>query len=95
MWRTMSDIRVEKALTIGRDAAWAAALKVAERIKEKAQANYRIVGNAIEFERSGAKGKISVSDTHVVAEVSLGLLLRPMRSLIEGKIDEYFTRYFQ
>ena len=91
----MSDIRVEKSLSIGRDAAWAAALQVAERIKEKAQANYRIVGDAIEFERAGAKGKIVVNDTHVVAEVSLGLLLRPMRGLIESKIDEYFSRYFQ
>jgi putative polyhydroxyalkanoate system protein len=95
MWRTMSDIRVERALTIGHEAAWAAALRVAERIKEKAQANYRIVGDSIEFERSGAKGKIVVTATHVVAEVSLSLLLRPMRGVIESKIDDYFTRYFQ
>ena len=90
----MSDIRVEKQLSIGREAAWAAALQVAERIQEKADAKYRIVGDSIEFERTGAKGKITVTDTHVVAEVTLGMLLRPMRGLVESKIDEYFARYF-
>jgi putative polyhydroxyalkanoate system protein len=91
----MSDIRVEKAHTIGKEAALAAALRVAEHIKEKAQVNYRVAGDAIEFERAGAKGKIVVGPANVIAEVSLGLLMRPMRGLIESKIDEYFTRYFE
>jgi putative polyhydroxyalkanoate system protein len=91
----MPDIRVERAHAIGKEAAFAAALRVAERIKEKAQVNYRVAGDAIEFERAGAKGKIVVGPANVIAEVSLGLLMRPMRGLIESKIDEYFARYFE
>jgi putative polyhydroxyalkanoate system protein len=91
----MPDIRVERAHTIGKEAALAAALRVAERIKEKAQVNYRVVDDAIEFERAGAKGKIMVGPDRIVAEVTLGLLMKPMRGLIESKIDEYFARYVQ
>jgi putative polyhydroxyalkanoate system protein len=91
----MADIRVERAHRLGKEAAMAAALRVAERIKEKAQAEYRVAGDTIEFQRSGAKGRIVVGSDKVVAEVTLGLLLKPMRSALEGKIDEYFTRYFE
>lgn len=91
----MADIRVERRHTIGKDAALAAALRVAERMREKAQVQYRVNGDTIEFERSGAKGSIVVSDQTVLAEVTLGLLLKPMRGFIEQKIDEYFGRYFQ
>jgi putative polyhydroxyalkanoate system protein len=90
----MPDIRVERSHAIGKDAALAAALKVAERMKEKAQVNYRVAGDVIEFERSGAKGRLVIADDKVTAEVTLGLLMKPMRGMIEKKIDEYFGRYF-
>jgi putative polyhydroxyalkanoate system protein len=91
----MADIRVERRHTIGKEAALEAALRVAERMKEKAQVQYRVNGDAIEFERSGASGRLVVSDQNVVAEVKLGLLLKPMRGFIEQKIDDYFGRFFQ
>ena len=90
----MADIRVERAHALGKEAALAAALRVAERMKEKAQVNYRVVGETIEFERTGAKGRLTVGSDRVVAEVTLGLLLKPMRGFVEGKIEEYFQRYF-
>jgi len=91
----MADIRVERRHTIGKQAALAAALRVAERMQEKAQVKYRADGDVIEFERSGAKGRIVVAEETVTAEVTLGLLLKPMRGFIEEKIDDYFSRYFQ
>jgi putative polyhydroxyalkanoate system protein len=93
MWPRMADIRVERHHGAGKLAAMDAAMRVAERLKEKAQVTYRVNGDAIEFERSGAKGRIVVSDDRVVAEVTLGLMLKPMRGMIEGKIEEYFSRY--
>jgi len=90
----MAEIHIERAHTLGKEAAWAAALRVAERMKEKAQVNYRVLGDTIEFERTGASGRIVVEAERIIAEVKLGLLLRPMRGVIEGKIDEYFSRYF-
>jgi putative polyhydroxyalkanoate system protein len=90
----MADIRVERSHALGKEAALRAALRVAERMKEKAQVDYRVQGDVIEFERTGAKGRLSVTEDRVVAEVKLGLMLKPMRGLVEGKIEEYFTRYF-
>ncbi len=89
----MADIRVERGHSMGKAAAMQAALQVAARLKEKAQLNFRVAGDTIEFERTGAKGRIIVSDDKVVAEVTLGLLFKPMRGMIEGKIDDYFQRY--
>lgn len=90
----MADIRLERKHTIGKPAALAAALKVAERMKEKADIQYTVAGDVISFERSGAKGTIVVADETVTVEAKLGLLLRPMRGKIEQKIEEYFARYF-
>ena len=91
----MADIRVERRHTIGKEAAKAAAVRIAERMHEKAQVKYRVNGDTIEFERTGAKGRIVVGDETVSAEVTLGLLMKPMRGFVEQKIEEYFGRYFQ
>ncbi len=91
----MADIRVERRHTIGKEAALAAALRVAERMREKAQVQFRVNGDTIEFDRSGAKGRIVVGDQTVLVEATLGLLLKPMRGFIEQKIDDYFGRFFQ
>src|ERR1700754_2701073 len=71
MSRCMAEIRIERAHTLGKDGAMAAALRVAERMKEKAQINYRVVGDAVEFERTGASGRIVVEAERIVAEIKL------------------------
>lgn len=91
----MADIRVERRHQIGKEAAKAAAVRIAERMQEKAQVKYRVNGDTIEFERTGASGRMTVGDDIVTVEVKLGLLLKPMRGFIEQKMDEYFGRYFQ
>ncbi len=73
----------------------ASALRVAERMKDKAQVQYRVNGDAIEFERSGAKGRIVVGADTISAEVTLGMLLKPMRGFIEHKSEDDFARYLQ
>lgn len=90
----MPDIHVERSHSLGKEAALKAALQVAERMKDKAQVNYRVVGDVIEFERSGAKGRLVIAPDKVSAEITLGLLMKPMRGVIERKIDDYFARYF-
>ena len=91
----MADIRVERRHTIGKEAAKAAAVRIAERMQEKAQVKYQVKGDTIEFSRTGAHGRIVVGEDTVSAEVTLGLLMKPMRGLVEQKIEEYFGRYFQ
>ena len=91
----MADIRVERAHGLTKEAAMEVALRVAERLKEKAQLSYRVQGDVIELERTGAKARIEVGATAFKAEVTLSLLLKPMRGMIEGKIEEYFARYLK
>jgi putative polyhydroxyalkanoate system protein len=95
MSKAMADIRVERVHTLGKEAALSAALRVAERLKEKAQVNYRVNGDVIDFDRSGAKGRIVVSEQNIVAEITLGLLMKPMRGMIEAKVDEYIERFLK
>ena len=75
--------------------ALAAAIQVAKRVEERGGVGYSVSGNRIDISGKGVKGCIRVDDTHVEVEIELGLLLRPMRGLIEGKLDSYFERYFK
>ena len=86
---------MQRAHGLTKQAAMEAALRIAERARDKAQAQFTVHGDVIELERSGGKGKITVTDTTVVVEIALPFLLRPMRSMLEGKIEEYFERYFK
>jgi putative polyhydroxyalkanoate system protein len=90
----MSTIRMERQHTLGEAKAREAASAVAERLKEKMQIAYRWEGNVLRFERSGAKGQLHVSDSQVRMEIELGLMLRPMKGMIEQKMADYFDRYF-
>jgi hypothetical protein len=36
-----------------------------------------------------------VSDDTVTIEIKLGFAVRPMRKLLESKIEEYFSRYLK
>ena len=90
-----STIHMVRPHNLGKDKALEAALKVAERLKEKAHIDYTVSGAQIDVRRSGAKGRIIVRDTEVEADVELSLPLRPMKSMIETKMGEYFDRYLE
>jgi putative polyhydroxyalkanoate system protein len=91
----MADIRVERKHGKTKDEARAIALKIAERARDKAQVTFTVHGDVIDIERSGGKGKLLVTDDTVAIEINLPFLLKPMRSVLEGKIEEYFERYFK
>jgi len=88
-----STIHMVKTHNLGKEKALEAAVKVAERLKEKAEIAYTIEGDRIEVKRTGAKGRIVVRETEVEAEVELGMMLRPMKGMIESKMAEYFDKY--
>ena len=69
------------------------AQKLAERLKEKLDAKFHWDGDVLKFERTGASGKITVGDKDVRIEVDLGLMLRPMKSKVEEKIEQYLKEY--
>lgn len=90
----MSDVRVTRSHSLGKHKAMEAALSVAKRIEDKAQVQYRVVGDdVIELSRTGATGRIVVTDHDVTIEIKLGFALRPMKRLVESKIEDYLSRF--
>lgn len=90
-----SKIHMVRSHNLGKAKALEAAIKVAERLKDKAQIEYSVNGDEISVQRSGAKGRIVVREAEVEANVELGMMLRPMKGLIESKMGEYFERYLK
>jgi putative polyhydroxyalkanoate system protein len=91
----MATIDIKRSHSIGKDKARTAAEAVAQRLKDKIDATYRWEGDDLKFERSGAKGRIAVSDTEVRVEVELGMLLRPIKGKIEDKVHQYLDEYLK
>jgi putative polyhydroxyalkanoate system protein len=91
----MATIDIKRSHALGKDKARAAAEAVARRLKDKIDATYRWKGDDLEFERSGAKGRIAVSDTEVRVQVELGLLLGPLKGKIEDKVHQYLDEYLK
>jgi len=86
-------IHVVRSHSLGKEKAHQVALKIAERMKDKAQVNYRVQGDVIVIERSGVKGQLHIRETEVEVDIELGLMMRPMKGMIETKVTEYFDRY--
>lgn len=91
----MATIDIQRNHNVGKDKAREVAQLVADRLKEKAGISYKWNGDVLEFERTGAKGTLKVSDTQVTVAIDLGMMLRPMKGTIESKIAEYFDRYLK
>ena len=86
-------IHVVRTHTLGKEKAREVALKIAERMKDKAQVSYHVQGDVIVMERSGVKGHLRIRETDMEVDIELGLMMRPMKGMIETKVAEYFDRY--
>ena len=85
----MATIDIKRDHSIGKDQARQVAEKIAERLKDKIQVTYRWDGDSLRFERSGAKGSIDVTDKNVRVAIELGMMLRPMKGMVEEKVNKY------
>jgi putative polyhydroxyalkanoate system protein len=66
--------------------------KLAARLEQKIQAQCKVEDKQLLFSRSGAKGKVLVDDAELVIEVQLGLMLKPMKSMIEQQIRDELAK---
>jgi putative polyhydroxyalkanoate system protein len=78
------------------DAAQARAVvdKVAARLGEKFGTTSRWEGDTLRFERSGVKGGITLEPALVRVQAELGMLLSPMKGMIEQEIRQKLDQYF-
>ena len=87
------DIRRRHKLSIGD--ARAVVDKVAVKLREKFATESQWQGDTLKFSRSGVNGTIAVAADAVIVHAELGLMLSPMKGMIEqeirNKLDEYFA----
>jgi putative polyhydroxyalkanoate system protein len=85
----MATIDIRRNHTIGKAAARDAAQGIAEKLKDKVDVRYHWDGDDLRFERTGAKGRIQVTESEVRVEIDLNLALRPLRGKLEAKVHKY------
>jgi putative polyhydroxyalkanoate system protein len=88
----MPRITVERAHSLGRQAARERAEQLAERLEREYGVARRWNGDTLELQRSGVEGRIEVGAEQVRVEVELGVLLAPMSGMLQGKIEELLDK---
>lgn len=86
------DIRRPHALPL--DEARAVVDQVAARMREKFGMESRWQGDTLAFSRPGVKGGIAVAAGEIRVSAELGLMLAPLKGMVEQeirrKLDEHF-----
>ena len=86
----MANIHIQREHNLTRSDAKAKVEELAKDLQDKLGANYHWEGDCLRFQRSGASGFIDVKDGLVEVNVKLGLMLTPMKGMIESSIQEGF-----
>jgi putative polyhydroxyalkanoate system protein len=84
----MTNINIKHHHHLGKQAAKKKVEKIATVLQEKLNVKYHWEDDALCFKRSGASGKIDVTDDQVELKVKLGLMFAPMKGTIEKSIQE-------
>jgi len=90
----MADIEITRKHNLGMKAARAAADEMAAHLGRKFDLKGRWEGDVLRFERPGVTGSLAITDSDLDLRVTLGLLLRMMRSPLESAIHEELDKLF-
>ncbi len=88
----MPDIALTRDHQLGLKAAKAAADSMVEKLDEKFDLSGAWQGNTLSFSRPGVSGSLTVSETKLSLEVSLGFMLKMMKGPIENAVHEQLDR---
>jgi len=89
---SMADIVIERSYTMGKEGARQAVDTIAHQLNERLQVDYSWHGDELRFSRPGADGRIEVDDHKVRVEIDLGLMLLPMKGMIQKEVEKYFDQ---
>lgn len=67
---------------------------LADKVAGRLGGQWRWDGDAAVCKARGAEARVGYDDTTISIDVSLPLMLRPLRGTLESKIEEYYERYF-
>jgi putative polyhydroxyalkanoate system protein len=82
----MADIDLHRVHNLGMKAARTAADRMAEHLGKKFGLTGEWDGNVLSFERPGVTGTLAITDKDLRLSVSLGFLLKAMKSSIEAAV---------
>ncbi|WP_040260086.1 MULTISPECIES: polyhydroxyalkanoic acid system family protein [Pseudomonas] len=83
----MSQIRVERAHQLGKEAAREKAERLVDKLVSKYDMSAQWNGDVVELKRSGVTGQVEVAEDKVVVEMKLGMMLSMMAPMIESEIN--------
>jgi putative polyhydroxyalkanoate system protein len=90
----VADIELHRVHNLGLKAARAAADKMASHLGQKFGLKGDWQGNVLRFERPGVSGSLEVTDKALDLSVSLGFLLKAMKSSIETAVAHELDALF-
>jgi putative polyhydroxyalkanoate system protein len=88
----MPDIALTRQHHLGLKGAKAAADKMVAKLDEKFDLSGDWSGNTLSFSRPGVTGNLTVSETEMVLEVTLGFMLKMMKAPIEKAVHEQLEK---
>jgi putative polyhydroxyalkanoate system protein len=90
----MADIQIVHEHKLDRDAARAAAQKVADKLAKEYGLGCRWDGDVLRFERSGVEGALTLEDQRAALRIKLGLFASAFASTIEAKVAQNMRKVF-
>ena len=84
----MADIKLNRKHQLGLKVAHAAADKMADKLGQQFGLSGDWEGNTLHFSRPGVSGLVTISETDVTLEVTLGFLFKAMKGPIERSVNE-------
>ncbi len=67
---------------------------LADKVSDRLGGTWSWEGDEVVCASRGAKARVGYDAESISIDVSLPLMLRPLRGKLEVKIEEYFDRYF-
>ena len=90
----MSQIEMKRRHALGAEKARGQIELLATKLSERLGGGWRWQGEQAVCEARGVKACVAYDAETISIEVELPFVMRPMRKVLEAKIEEYFTRYF-
>jgi putative polyhydroxyalkanoate system protein len=90
----VADISLKRVHTLAPEDVRMRVEGVAEKVASRLGGSWEWQGEAAVCKARGARARIAYDDTTIEIEIDLPRLLRPVRGKLEGKVEEYFERYF-
>jgi len=84
----MAKIHIKREHNLGQNEARERVDKIASTLQDKLEAEMTWKGNTLNFKRSGATGSLDIGENYLDCNVKLGMLLTPLKGMIESALND-------